>query len=123
MLDKCGIQSTMQERKVKGGPTNRNKTFDQWEIRINGHQTIQLSKSLHNYSLINSVNILTGKPIMKYTAKRFSMAACTYSKIKSIKKIPYNGNVYNLEVEDDNSYIANMCSVHNCVMHVKEKQK
>ena len=35
-------------------------------------------------------------------------------KIKSIKKIPYSGIVYNLGVDEDESYIANGIIVHNC---------
>jgi hypothetical protein len=35
-----------------------------------------------------------------------------------IKKYKYNGEVYNIEVEDDNSYIANGIVVHNCVMTI-----
>jgi len=37
-----------------------------------------------------------------------------YLKIKSISWKRYRGPVYNLEVEDDNSYIANGIVVHNC---------
>lgn len=37
-----------------------------------------------------------------------------YVKIKKIEKIKHNGNVYNFEVDEDNSYIANHCIVHNC---------
>ena len=38
--------------------------------------------------------------------------------IQSISKIPFQGKVYNFEVEDDNSYIANKIAVHNC-HHIK----
>jgi hypothetical protein len=40
-----------------------------------------------------------------------------YAKVRSIEKIPqYMGeHVYNLEVEDDHSYIAETVAVHNCV--------
>ncbi|HEO63860.1 MAG TPA: hypothetical protein ENN78_01150, partial [Candidatus Omnitrophica bacterium] len=38
----------------------------------------------------------------------------TLMPITSIKKVPYQGYVYNLEVEEDHSYSANMASVHNC---------
>jgi hypothetical protein len=37
------------------------------------------------------------------------------SRISSIKEIEYNGYVYNLEVENDNTYIAEGFIVHNCV--------
>lgn len=34
--------------------------------------------------------------------------------IKKINKSKFNGNVYNLKVEEDDSYIANLLPVHNC---------
>ena len=36
------------------------------------------------------------------------------SKIKKISKVPFSGKVYNLEIEDDHSYIVNGVVVHNC---------
>jgi len=36
------------------------------------------------------------------------------SLIKDIRIIDYEGYVYNLEVKEDNSYIANLITVHNC---------
>jgi glycosyltransferase involved in cell wall biosynthesis len=33
--------------------------------------------------------------------------------VKRVRKIPYRGQVYNLSVDTDNSYVANWC-VHNC---------
>ncbi|MCK9446733.1 terminase family protein [bacterium] len=38
------------------------------------------------------------------------------SNLDNIEKYHYSGITYNLEVEDDNSYIANGIVVHNCVM-------
>ena len=38
------------------------------------------------------------------------------SKCRKAEKYNYKGTTYNLEVEDDNSYIANGIVVHNCVM-------
>ena len=37
-----------------------------------------------------------------------------YQPVASINNIKFKGYVYNLEVEDDNSYIANGIAVHNC---------
>jgi intein/homing endonuclease len=36
------------------------------------------------------------------------------SSIQSVESVPYDGYVYNLEVDGDNSYIANFTAVHNC---------
>jgi hypothetical protein len=40
------------------------------------------------------------------------------SVIEKSEKYKYKGITYNLEVEDDNSYIANGIVVHNCVMTI-----
>ena len=37
-----------------------------------------------------------------------------YRQIKSISENPYDGYVYNFEVEEDNSYVTNVSAVHNC---------
>jgi intein/homing endonuclease len=42
------------------------------------------------------------------------------SSITKIQESEYNDYVYNLEVEDDNSYLANGIIVHNCVMTIVE---
>ena len=43
-------------------------------------------------------------------------------KVKASTLIPYNGMVYNLEVENDNSYVANNICVHNCDGFPESKQ-
>jgi uncharacterized protein (TIGR00375 family) len=37
-----------------------------------------------------------------------------YAPITKIEKIPYNGSVYNLEVENDSSYVTETMALHNC---------
>ncbi len=46
--------------------------------------------------------------------KTFVMNGIVFTDVEKIEKIDYKGAVYNLEVEEDHSYIANMVSVHNC---------
>ena len=53
--------------------------------------------------LIHSLNI---KNTYHYPSNLFSF--------KLLDKSIYNGKVYNLEVEDDNSYTVNDIAVHNC---------
>ena len=40
-------------------------------------------------------------------------------KIKSIDRVEHNAWVYNIEVEDDHSYVSNGSVVHNCITAVK----
>ncbi|MFQ6049425.1 MAG: BadF/BadG/BcrA/BcrD ATPase family protein [Candidatus Paceibacterales bacterium] len=46
--------------------------------------------------------------------KSFTYSNWIFEPIRKIKKYNFKGKVYNLEVEDDNSYIANITAVHNC---------
>lgn len=50
----------------------------------------------------------------KQSGKSFIYSNWLFEPIKKIKKYKFNGNVYNLNVKDDNSYIANFVSVKNC---------
>jgi intein/homing endonuclease len=44
-------------------------------------------------------------------------------KVKEVSTEHYTGQVYNLEVEDCHSYVANGVAVHNCIMGVDSKYK
>lgn len=41
-----------------------------------------------------------------------------YLRIKKIEKIKYDGLVYNIEVEEDNSYCTRSCVIHNCTNRI-----
>lgn len=113
LTDRCGITSTMQFRQVTGGPLDRNKCFDQWSLHINASNSYKLSSYFPEKKFVN---------IYK-RGRRFAMAACTYGRILEVTKQIYSGKVYNLEVAGDESYVANLCSVHNCVQHVKDQDR
>lgn len=103
MMERCGIISTTRYTKVCGGPQYRERTFDQWKTTISQTQAKKIASWLNEE--------FVGKTVR---GGRFSNAACTYSKISSISKKHYKGLVYNFEVEEDNTYVANGCTVHNC---------
>jgi len=42
------------------------------------------------------------------------LASCVLSKVKAISAVDIDATVYNLEIEVDNSYVANGHAVHNC---------
>jgi hypothetical protein len=46
--------------------------------------------------------------------KSFIFKNWYFEPIKKIEKYRFRGKVYNLEVEEDNSYLANTLAVHNC---------
>lgn len=68
-----------------------------------------LSNSLWNY-------VMDGIPRTKSSYHVFfEYEGNIYYKVKDIKKKNYKGYVYNLEVEEDHSYVSNGISVHNCI--------
>ncbi len=46
--------------------------------------------------------------------KSFETETHVYRKVFEVEKIPFEGHVYNLEVEGDHSYVAEGVGVHNC---------
>lgn len=57
----------------------------------------------------------------KYCSKEFANNKLT--KILKVEKIKYSGLVYNLEVQDDNSYTTEFAVVHNCETPVNQMSK
>lgn len=85
-----------------------NKNSITWQLCINGQKCIQLSKLL---------NLYEENPNRKRSSHNqyWSDENYFYLVINDIKKIKHNDKVYNFEVEDDHSYIANHITVHNCL--------
>jgi hypothetical protein len=111
LLHSVGIRSTYLHTKQKGGPTSRDKWFDIYCISIpsgDAEIMIKYSQKIIEYSK-NAKN-------KGYWTERG--LAQTITKIENVN---YKGKVYNLEVEDDNSYVANGLSVHNCD-HLKTRK-
>ncbi len=88
MLNKLGIVSGIHKTRVKISGSSRNKMGKLLQVK-------------HGYK---------GREIdFAHTDENY-----LYCKVRSKEKIPYEGKVYNLEVEKDNSFIANNYVTHNC---------
>lgn len=80
----------------------------------------------HNISHFNNLsffedkfNLLKEKEFKKFKTKSAGRHGWidrdyAYLPVKNIVKEKYQGKVYNLEVKDDNSYVCNFATVHNC---------
>jgi helicase len=113
MTERCGVVATLQKRANKGGPQNREKKgLWKYEMAISGTESRKLAEVMgQEFDEINR------------RGKRFAGAACTFGRVYRIDEERYQGLVYNMEVEEDESYIAGLASVHNCVQDVKKKHK
>jgi len=63
------------------------------------------------------ISKLEDEKIIKIKSKKnksFIFSNWLFEPIRKIRKIKYRGTLYNLKVEEDNSYVANYITVHNC---------
>jgi hypothetical protein len=74
------------------------------------------SQQLNKISLKDS--ILKGAPFDRFNSlfnfKVYSFFHLKYVLIDKIDKIDYKGQIYNISVNNDATYITNVCVVHNC---------
>ena len=105
-LEFSGIYSSLNLSRKKGLHKFRNKisqTKDYYELNF-GNETTMPILELFDFKKGKRRNLRNYRESFFYILK----------KISSNKKIKYKGIVYNLEVENDDSYIANGIIVHNC---------
>ena len=84
-------------------------------IPFNLHITKKGGNRKPQYTFEVSGNIKSGDFVTKRTNSRsIYLNGYVLRPIKSISKKHYSGYVYNLEVEHDNTYTHELCTVHNC---------
>ncbi len=88
-----------RDRKIKDGI--------QYQINIGTYYNEKLQK----VAMIKEPEKTTNN----YTKRRFIYKNYLIAPITKIEKEKYDDLVYNFEVEDDNSYVANNMAVHNCL--------
>lgn len=112
LLLELGINGYLRKHNRKPTPNGFSKTDNiQYQITI-GKNDITKFIALTNFY---------GYPIeakTKGTQKKFFYNNYWCTPITNIITKPYNEKVYNFEVEDDHSYIANGVAVHNCVAEI-----
>lgn len=102
-----GLSSTLYKNKHAAGKGFSNQQTIEWVLRFNSY----CSDVLKNYT--KKVENPKNK---KNTGNRVFIPYEDFylTRIKSIKIADYKDYVYNLEVEEDNSYIVDKWAVHNC---------
>jgi len=75
---------------------------------------------MHRLTFLDKKNDLLQDPAFKICLSKGDIRHGWFDKnyiylpIRKIKQYPYKGKVYNLEVEQDNSYVTENATVHNC---------
>jgi intein/homing endonuclease len=78
-----------------------------WQIQIAGLQVLEFEKILRVETSYEPV--VDGLPQWCWIDENY-----LYMPIRKLERVPYEGDVYNLEVEGDESYVAGSVVVHNC---------
>ena len=99
MSMRCGVFSALgKESMPKLGSTQP------YRCTISGENGLLLINELFERQEIDS----------GFKPNTISVDDTIFTRIDKISKLDYIGPVYNLEVEEDHSYVVNMVSVHNC---------
>lgn len=109
MLLSMQIPCSMHERKPY---TSYLKNGNIIEGKLNTY-LIKLNSTYAQKIIKDSNKLVLNKTTKNRNLTKFEQGYFIH-KILGISEIDYNGYVYNLEVEDDNSYIANGVAVSNC---------
>ena len=80
------------------------------------YKTIRPKKTIIEGRLVNQNDTysISWKNEIKKQDKAFYEDGYIWCPINNIEKLNYEGNVYNFEVEEDNSYVVQNIMVHNC---------
>ena len=115
ILDRLEIHSNLQkihtpEHLINFQGQNRHiAESNGWHVSISKSYVMKLSDVVQWDVKALGRNLIS-------TKQRYKYAASTISTILSVSKKFFTGTVYNLSVEDDESYIVNRQAVHNCTI-------
>jgi len=103
LASRCGIVSNVQ--KIEHGPsTIVNKETVEWQVVIGK----AFSAILSRVSKIMSI------PVQRESNTKFIEDGCLWTPIREKEIVSYSGPVVDLQVDGDESFVANHMAVHNC---------
>lgn len=106
ILLRCGVLPYL--RRLHRKPSGfRSYEADDWQIDIESNRISKLAEFAGDVEIPEVTSNFRGR--------RFIYKNYLVTPIKSITTIEYDGDVYNLEVEDNHSYIAGGIATHNCI--------
>lgn len=88
----------------------RNKFIPSKDNLINKYQEIEYWLKKHNILKTKEINML----------ERLIFSDILWVKVKSIKKLPYKEEVFDLSLDKNYNFLANNLFVHNCILFIDE---
>lgn len=109
IIDGMGIYCSLTSYLAK------NRIYPQYRINLYGKSALTFNKEvMNNPKEFNSIKNESQKSYKLGTGY-------LYVKVNKTEEIKYNGQVFDLEVEKNHTYLVNGCVVHNCIMNVAFK--
>ena len=102
---RCGWQLSMRERKGQNGHRK------QWAMSWSAESAKEI---IEGADMLECKRSIVSVPELRHSPLRYK-DGYLIGKIKSIKKVPFFGPVYNISVAEDHSYTANGTIVSNCM--------
>jgi len=84
------------------------------KLRKGDSVALSYPKTVFDGTKVNENHNGDNTVLLNDTLRDIYVETMKFTEIDEISKVDYVGPVYNLEVEEDHSYVANMVSVHNC---------
>lgn len=111
LLDRVGVHSTRRQNFSPGREYGGRWISDSWAWHIE----VSASCAPKLQDVVKwEITPLQRKKIS--TKGRYRYVASTLSRVEGVEEVPYSGTVYNLSVEEDESYVVNRVAVHNCTI-------
>lgn len=120
LMKKLGYNPSNESIKKSGIAIFNNKTYktkDKYLGYLTGKQGTKLLREILNFPDLSHIYKQKSQNLIKITDKfqyTNEYSSNEYIDISKIEKQEYNGKVYNLEVEEDESYCVEGIAVHNC---------
>lgn len=109
LLSRINVKSSTLLRTQSGGPANRSKQTTIWQIAIRSSELRDF------FGHVRKLTFITDRKNTNYIKNELGYGI----PINKLENYLFDGYVYNLEVEDDHSFVANGIVVHNC-NHLKK---
>lgn len=108
MLSRCGIISTLSSAKRGGTKFVPSGAGVDYQLRIRNDGALKIP-SLKIQKFADKIRSSSAN------SDRWITKDYLYSRVKSIRSYDYDGMVYDLQVDQDHSYVANGIGVSNCI--------
>lgn len=79
--------------------------------------SVTSADALRRFSAVLNLSVAVPEMQRNQTARLALDGRYLYLPVSSVRRVPYQGPVYNLEVAGAHTYVSSLCLVHNCIVN------